>query len=262
MPRPAEYLRSRSRVPRPCTHHPIAARANRTSGELAVKPVPEEGSMVGAPSIDKIITVRPERRESLNLGYFTPVFICPLPYGAYELGGLSRQYRRFRTNETEHSGPPKFQDKDCEYHEDTLPRGKERGRDMNYNRSADQRYFYCMYCPFETKQEWRHKQHARGEHGRQYDRDKGDTRTSMTPWQTRRTRQIPDLRLFPSVKDPALMEVGSSPVTRGSTRHSIDSQRNRIPDGCGVQGLSSLIGFEHPFSLSISKLVSQRWLWT
>ena len=94
--------------------------------------------MVGAQSIDKIITVRPERRESLNLGYFTPVFICSLPCGAYELGGPSR---RVRTNETEHSGPPKFPDKDCEYHEDTLPRGKERGRDMNYNRSADQRYF-------------------------------------------------------------------------------------------------------------------------
>lgn len=101
----------------------------------------EEDSVVGAPSIDKTITVRPERRESLNLRSFTPIFICSLPYDAYELGVPSRQYHRFRTNETEHSGPPKCPDKDCEYHEDALPREKGRDRDMNYHRSSDQRYF-------------------------------------------------------------------------------------------------------------------------
>jgi hypothetical protein len=117
------------------------------------KSVLEEDSVVGAPSIDKTVTVRPERRESLNLKYFIPVFICSLPYGAYELGGPSRQYRHCRTNETEHSSPSKFPEKDCEYHEDTLPRGKERDRDMNYNHSPDQRYFYCAYCLSEMKGE-------------------------------------------------------------------------------------------------------------
>ena len=120
---------------------------------------------------------------------------------------------------------------------------------MNYNRSADQRYFYCTYCPFETKREWKHKQHVKEKHGRQYGRDKGNARTSMTPWQT---QQTPDLRLFPFAKDPAPTEVGFSPVTRDSTRHSIDSQRSRIPDGCGVRGLSSLIVLERPI-LSVNQ---------
>lgn len=227
-------------------NHSIAARANNASGGLAVKSAPEEDSTVGVPSI---VTARPEKRESLNLGYFTPVFIYSFPDGGCEPGGPSRQYRRCTTNETEHGGLSKFLDRNYEYHEDTLPREKERGGDMNYNRSADQRYFYCGHCPFETKREWKHKQHVKEKHDRQYDRDKGNARTSMTSWQT---RQIPDLRLFPSAKDPAPTEVGFSPVTRGSTRHSIDSQRSRIPDGCGVRGLSSLIVLERPI-LSVNQ---------
>jgi hypothetical protein len=110
-------------------HHSIAARANHVSGGSTVKSVLEEDSVVGASSIDKTITARPERRESLNLRYFTPIFICSLLYGAYELGVPSRQHHCFRMNKTEHSGPPKCPDKDCEYHEDALPR--EKGRDRH-----------------------------------------------------------------------------------------------------------------------------------
>jgi hypothetical protein len=92
---------------------------------------------VDAPSIDKIFTVRPEKRESLNLRYFTPAFIYSFLDGGYEFGGPSCQYRRCTTNETEHGGLSKFPRKDYEYHEDTFPREKGRGGDMNYNRSAD-----------------------------------------------------------------------------------------------------------------------------
>jgi hypothetical protein len=92
-------------------HHSIAAHTSHASGGSTVKSVLEEDSVVGAPSIDKTITVRPERRESLNLRSFTPIFICSLPYDAYELGVPSRQHHRFRTSETEHSGPPKCPDK-------------------------------------------------------------------------------------------------------------------------------------------------------
>jgi hypothetical protein len=95
-------------------HHSIAARAKHASGGPTVKSVLEEDGAVGAPSIDETIAVRPERRESSNFKYFTPVFICSLPYGAYELGGPSRQYRRCETNETEHSGPSKFPEKGCQ----------------------------------------------------------------------------------------------------------------------------------------------------
>jgi hypothetical protein len=69
---------------------------------------------MGAPSIDKTITVRPEKRENLNLRYFTPAFIYSFLEG-YELGGPSRQYRCCTTNETEHSGLSKFPDKDYEH---------------------------------------------------------------------------------------------------------------------------------------------------
>jgi hypothetical protein len=67
-------------------HHSIAARANHASGGSTIKSVLEEDSVVGVPSIDKTITVMPERPESLNLRYFTPVLICSLPYGGNELG--------------------------------------------------------------------------------------------------------------------------------------------------------------------------------
>ena len=42
---------------------------------------------------------------------------------------------------------------------------------MNYNHSPDQRYFYCTYCPFEMKGEWKHKQPIREKHGKQNGRD-------------------------------------------------------------------------------------------
>jgi hypothetical protein len=132
----------------------------------------------------------------------------------------------------------KSSDKGDKYRAKGLPAKKERNRHARDKYSTKSRHYHGTHPPSKTKPGSDCNRHLEQQHGRQYDKGKGNDETTMTSGQT---PQTPAKQHSPSPQRPVSANWGLNGVIRDTEMTIIDSRWTRILyfDGNGARELSS-----------------------
>jgi hypothetical protein len=174
-------------------------------------------------------------------------------------GELLYREHSYSSSDSDEDCPSKSSDKGGRYHAKGLLTKKERYRHTHDKHSAKSRHYHSTPLPSKTKPGSDCKRHLGQQHGRQYDKDKGNDKTARTPGQP---SQAPAMQHSPSPQRPLPANWDLNGVVHDTDRTIRNSTRARILslDGGGVRGLSSLMILED-LMLHFNQQASGRATW-